>query len=191
MAVDEPEDDNDGDDDDVDTKEDDGDNGDGDDGKVVIDPLSSVRKELTACNLSNQPVVMSEGGARPLTAAFKAIQEAKRKDGIKSYPQNYRLCSIVDMRVTGDAPADDGKEDDGKEDEKGINALMFESAKGYDQVRPAELGTDSNTAMGYFHRAKSVIIPDASPDAVAKINAISTGAHFTVCLHATHLWGKR
>merc|ERR1712048_32076 len=58
------------------------------------------------------------------------------------------------------------------------NALIFESANSCNEVK-----TSSNSAMGYFNRAKTCIIPDSKDVEGAKMDALSSGPHFTLSYH--------
>ena len=165
------EDDDEEDDQDADADEDGGDDDEKGDGKVKIDDIAGVVKELETLSLAYQPVAMSgRENARDLMEGFKEIQNQKIKDGAKDYPRNNRLCGLTDMRSKSD--------DDAKKDEE--NSLMFESANSCNEVK-----TSSNSAMGYFHRAKACIIPDAADAEGAKMEAMSQGPHFTVCKRQT------
>lgn len=152
------------DDDDDDDEPDENDEDDAkEDNKVKLDSLPEMKKGLEAANLLCENVTLAnKSGARPLDDAFRKVQEAKRNNGVKNYPRNSRLCGIVDMRTVAD---------DAKDDEKGADGLMFESVKDC-----AEVKTGTNTAMGYFHRSKTGIIPDANKP----MNAMTSGPHFTV-----------
>lgn len=176
------------DDDDDDADADDDDTG-GSEKKIeTIDSLSEIKQGLEKCNLVHEQIKLAGAdatsqrqGARILNEAFSKIEAHKQKEeNLSDYPRNKRMCSIVDMRSGGDAASDDAK-DDAKSDDKDPNpadVLMFESAKGPGDC--AKVPTHDNTAMGYFHRAKSVIIPDAEKSGAGKMNATTSGPHFTV-----------
>ena len=149
--------------------------GDGDDEEkgdegVKIDDIAGVVEELKKLKLAYKPVAMSgRKNARDLMEGFNEVQNQKKGDA-KDYPRNHRLCGLMDMRPLKvlKRPKDEEIGDN--------NALIFESANSCNEVK-----TSSNSAMGYFNRAKTCIIPDAADAEGAKMEALSSGPHFTVC----------
>lgn len=140
-----------------------------------LDALPQIGETLETCKLCYQIVKLSgsgatgkqENGDRSLFKAFNGIRAQKLFHGIREYPRNRRICSIVDMRKGDDKDTDD--------------VLMFESHKGPGNPDCDEVRTGTDTAMGYFHRAKTVIIPDSADKEGAELGSMSQGPHLTVC----------
>jgi len=114
-------------------------------------------------------------GARPFAQTFGKLKLDKK---VEDYPRNCRFCSVVDLRGN---TLDEQKQDDlecGK-----AEVVMFESAQRQgDHDKLDEVKTASNTALGYFHRAKACIIPDFKDKAKDKapLDSMTLGPHFTL-----------
>lgn len=142
---------------------------------IDIDSLPQIQEDLTKIQLSYAVADLSKSqhdkdrGARALKEPFDNLKrDILKGGGAKMYPRNHRFCSVLDLR--SNQGGDDGQK----------SVVMFESYKGIEPEKWNYVPPGDNTSFGYFHRAKSCIIPGTTKKQKAKMTAMSGGPHMTV-----------